>query len=270
MNYLYSMIAGIVQGLTEFLPVSSSGHLVLFHDILKFDFFDNVLFDVAMHLATLVALVVFFRKDIVRLARGFGRSLGRRDLRNDPDQRLPWLILLGTVPAVAAGYLFESFVGGALRRPGVVAVALAVVAGLLFAVEKIAVKKRTLADMTAADATVIGIAQAAALIPGVSRSGITLAAGLGRKLTRPDAARFSFLLSIPTVFGAAVKKGLEIGHASGADWAVLAVGFGAALLSGLLAIRFFMKFVGRHSLRVFAWYRLGLSALVVLWLLARG
>ncbi|MEN6559195.1 MAG: undecaprenyl-diphosphate phosphatase [Acidobacteriota bacterium] len=270
MDYLYSLLAGVIQGLTEFLPVSSSGHLVLIHDILKFDFFDNVLFDVAMHLATLVALVVYFRRDIVRLVRGFFASLSRRDLRNDPDQRLPWLILLAMVPAVAVGYLLESFIGAVLRRPAVVAAALALVAGLFFAAERFAAKTKTLAGMTAADAAAIGAAQAVAFIPGVSRSGITMAAGMGRKLTRTDAARFSFLLSIPTVFGAAVKKGLEIGAAGGADWAVLAVGFVAALASGILAIRFFMGFVGRHSLRPFAWYRLALSALVIVWLLAKG
>ena len=270
MNYLYSLFAGVIQGLTEFLPVSSSGHLVLIHDILKFDFFDNVLYDVALHLATLVALVVYFRRDIVRLLRGFGLSLARRDLRHDPDQRLPWLILLAMVPAVAAGYLLESFIGGSLRRPLVVAAALAVVAGLFFAAERFAQKKKTLAEMTAVDAAAIGVAQAVAFVPGVSRSGITLVAGLGRKLTRTDAARFSFLLSIPTVFGAGVKKGLEIGGAAGADWAVLAVGFAAALVSGVLAIRFFMTFVGRHSLRAFAWYRLALAALVIIWLLTRG
>ncbi len=270
MDYLYSVLAGVIQGLTEFLPVSSSGHLVLIHDILKFDFFDNVLYDVAMHLATLIALVVYFRRDIVRLVRGFGLSLGRRDLKNDPEQRLPWLILLAMVPAVAAGYLLESFIGGVLRRPLVVAAALALVAGLFFAAERFAEKKKTLAEMTAGDAAAIGIAQAVAFIPGVSRSGITLVAGLGRKLTRPAAARFSFLLSIPTVFGAALKKGLEIGGAAGADWGVLAVGFVAALVSGVLAIRFFMGFVGRHPIHVFAWYRLALSALVIIWLLAKG
>ncbi len=268
MDILYSALAGLIQGLTEFLPVSSSGHLVLLHDILKFDFSDNVLYDVAMHVATLVALLLFFRKDVVRLIAAFVRSLRRRDFGKDPLERLAWLLILATVPAVLVGYFLESAVGDALRRPVVVAVALAAVAVFFFVAERFAAKKRDLAGMTAADASTIGLAQALAFIPGVSRSGITLVAGLGRGFRREEAARFSFLLSIPTIFGAAVKKGLDVADWSAADLSVLAVGFFVAFLSGILAIRFFMRFVRRHPLDVFAWYRLALSAILVVWLLA--
>jgi undecaprenyl-diphosphatase len=268
MDFIYSALAGVIQGLTEFLPVSSSGHLVLVHDIFKFNFPDNIFYDVTMHVATLVALVFFFRKDVARLLGGFGRSLGRRDLVNDPEQRLAWLLILATVPAGAAGYLLETVIGNLHRQPFVVAAALAAVAGLFFAAERHAAQKKIVADMSAADAAAIGFAQALAFIPGISRSGITLVAGLGLGLKRQEAARFSFLLSIPTIFGAAVKKGLEVKDWPSAGIPVLAVGFAAALVSGILAIRFFMRFAGRHPLNVFAWYRIALSALIVLWLLA--
>lgn len=269
MNYLYAALAGIIQGLTEFLPVSSSGHLVLFHDILKFEFSDNLYFDVITHAGTLFALLLFFRADVLRLFRAGVRSLRHWEFRTDPDQRLAWFLVLATVPAAVAGDLLESFVGGPLRHPIVVATALAAGAGLFFAAERFAAKTRALASMRPAEAALIGVAQVLSLIPGVSRSGITIVAGLGLGYRREEAVRFTLLLSIPTVLGAAVKKGLEAGYGLAANIPVLAVGFIAALIAGILTIRLFMKFVGLHSLNVFAWYRLGLSVLVFLWLLAQ-
>lgn len=266
MDFLYSLLAGIVQGLTEFLPISSSGHLVIIHDIFKFEFFDNVLYDVALHLATALALAIFFRRDILVIIRGFARSLRRWDFRNDPDQRLAWLVILAAAPAVVVGLVFGSVIENTLRSPFIVAVALTVVGISFFVAEKLSAQTKVVAGMTATDALVIGTAQVLAFIPGVSRSGISLVAGLGRKLRRAEAARFSFLLSIPTIFGAAVKTGLKGGDWSGANWPVLAAGFAAALVSGILTIRYFLKFVARHPLNVFAWYRIGLSVLILLWL----
>jgi undecaprenyl-diphosphatase len=266
MDFLYSLLAGIVQGLTEFLPVSSSGHLVIIHDILKFEFFDNVLYDVGLHLATALALAIFFRREIIVIIRGFARSLRRWDFRKDPEQRLAWLVILAALPAVAVGLFFGSVIESTLRSPLIVAAALAVVGISFIVAEKLSVQKKLVAEMTPADAVVIGAAQVLAFIPGVSRSGISLVAGLGRKLRRAEAARFSFLLSIPTIIGAAVKTGLKGGDWSGANWPVLAVGFAAAFVSGILTIRYFLKFVARHQLHVFAWYRIGISLLILLWL----
>ncbi|MCX6571898.1 MAG: undecaprenyl-diphosphate phosphatase [Candidatus Aminicenantes bacterium] len=266
MDFLYSLLAGIVQGLTEFLPISSSGHLVIIHDIFKFEFFDNVLYDVGLHVATALALAIFFRREILVIIRGFARSLRRWDFRNDPEQRLAWLVILATLPAVVVGLFFGSVIEKSLRSPLIVATALAVVGISFFVAEKLSVQKKLVAEMTPADAVVIGAAQVLAFIPGVSRSGIALVAGLGRKLRRAEAARFSFLLSIPTIIGAAVKTGLKGGDWSGANWPVLAVGFAAAFVSGILTIRYFLKFVARHPLHVFAWYRIGISLLILLWL----
>lgn len=266
MDFLYSLLSGIIQGLTEFLPISSSGHLVIIHDILKFEFFDNVLYDVALHLATALALTIYFRREVLVIIRGFARSLRRWDFRNDPEQRLAWLVILAVLPAVAVGLVFGSAIETNLRNPLIVAAALGLVGISFFAAEKLSVQKKIVAEMTPGDAAVIGAAQVLAFIPGVSRSGISLVAGLGRRLRREEAARFSFLLSIPTIFGAAVKTGLKVDDWSGANWPVLAVGFGAAFVSGILTIRYFLKFVARHPLNVFAWYRIGVGLLILLWL----
>lgn len=266
MNLLYAIIAGVLQGLTEFLPVSSTGHLVVLHDILRFDAVDNALFDVAVHLGTILALLIFFRNDIVRLVRGFVTSFRRRDLKNDESQRLSWYIVVALVPAVAVGYFFQLAIEGTVRNPLVVAVALITVALLFFAAERHARQEKDLARMTAGDAAAVGTAQILAFIPGVSRSGITILAGLARKMKRAEAARFSMLLSIPTIIAAGMAKGLKIDWVR-ADWLVLLAGFVAAFVSGFLTIRLFLKFLTRYPLNVFAWYRIGLGILVALWVL---
>lgn len=266
MNVLFAVIAGVLQGLTEFLPISSTGHLVILHDILRFDAFDNALFDVAVHLGTILALLMFFRNDVVRLVRGFVDSFRRRDLKNDEAQRLSWYLVLALIPAVAVGYLFELAIEGTVRDPLVVAGALIVVALLFFVAERHAPQEKDLGRMTAGDAASIGAAQVLAFIPGVSRSGITILAGLLRRMKRAEAARFSMLLSIPTIVGAGLFKGLKIDWAR-ADWLVLVVGFTAAFASGFLTIRLFLRFLTRYPLNVFAWYRIGLGVLVVLWVL---
>jgi undecaprenyl-diphosphatase len=266
MNLLFAIAAGVLQGLTEFLPVSSTGHLVILHDILRFDAFDNALFDVAVHLGTILALLIFFRGDVIRLIRGFARSFVRRDLKNDEPQRLSWLIAVALIPAVAVGYFFQLALEGTVRNPLVVSGALIAVALLFFAAERHARQEKDLGAMTVADAAAVGVAQVLAFVPGVSRSGITILAGLSRRMKRAEAARFSMLLSIPTIVGAGLLKGLKIDWA-GADWPVLIVGFAAAFISGFLTIRLFLRFLTRYPLNVFAWYRIGLGILVALWVL---
>ncbi len=266
MNLLFAIIAGVLQGLTEFLPVSSTGHLVILHDILKFDAFDNALFDVAVHIGTILALLAFFRDDIVRLVRGFTASFGRRDLRNDEAQRLSWLIVLALVPSVVVGYFLEKTIETTMRNPLVVSGALIVVAVLFFLAERHAPQEKDLGHMKASDAAVVGAAQVLAFIPGVSRSGITILAGLIRKMKRAEAARFSMLLSIPTIIGAGLFKGLRIDWA-GADWGILFAGLAAAFITGFLTIRLFLRFLTRFPLNVFAWYRIGLGIIVALWVL---
>jgi undecaprenyl-diphosphatase len=269
MQLLNALIAGLIQGLTEFLPVSSSGHLVLFHEVFGFEFGDNVFFDVAMHAATLAALVLFFRREVVVLVRGFFRLFKRPDLKCDLEARLALLVMAGSVPVVLVGALVYPLLGSGVRSVPVVITTLSVVALVFFVAERFGRRERMMPMMTAGDALLIGAAQSVALVPGVSRSGITICAGMARRLKRDEAARFSFLISIPAVAAAVVKSSLEVESWAAVDWPVLGLGFLAALLSGLFAIRFLLRFVGRHPLHVFAWYRLALAAAALAWLALR-
>jgi undecaprenyl-diphosphatase len=261
-DYLAAAVFGVVQGLTEFLPVSSSGHLVLLHRYLAMPVADDLVFDVALHFATLLAVTWFFRRDIVRIAAAvIGGGKG-----SEGEARLGWFLICATAPAAAAGAFFGDYLQDTLRSPAVVAVMLVAV-GLLFLVAERAVPgEGELQDMTLPRALFVGLAQSLALVPGTSRSGITIVAGMAAGLAREAAVRFSFLLSIPIVFAATAAKapsalaaGLE-----GEGMALLAVAFACSLVSGLLAIRFLVRFSARRSLRVFAWYRFALAALVLL------
>lgn len=263
-------VAGLIQGLTEFLPISSSGHLVVLHDFLNFNLPDDVAFDVVLHLGTLGALVLFFYRDIVRYAVALLHSFGAWQLRQNLDQRLAWYLLIGTAPAALVGFVWEDTIVFVFRSSALVAVMLIVFGVVLYAVDRFAHQSRTLQDITLGTAVLVGFAQAVALIPGVSRSGITIIAGLTQKLNRESAARFSFLLSIPIVFGAGCKKALDMasaGSLGGADMLLLTVGFFTALISGYACIKYFLRFLQNHSLAIFAYYRiaLGLVILVVLW-----
>lgn len=267
MDYIYSIAAGLIQGLTEFLPISSSAHLFFFHEIFGFDFADNLFFDVSLHVATLTALVIYFRRDISVVISSVLRFLSRPDLKNDREQRLSFLMLIGSLPILILGFFFYRFIETTLRAVEVALPALFLVSLVFFLAEKVSSRSKTLDNMTTADAVIIGAAQALALIPGFSRSGITVCAGLFRKLNRAQAARFSFLISIPAVFGAAVKSAMKIKNVASVDWLVLACGFLAAMASGLLAIGFFLRFVERHPLHLFAWYRIALSAVLLAYFL---
>lgn len=266
MQFLNAAIAGLIQGLTEFLPVSSSGHLVLFHEVFGFRLADDLFFDVAMHAATLCALVLFFRKEVAALVRGFFRLFKRPDLGRDLEARLALLVIAGSVPVVLAGAFIYPMFGPGLRSVAVVMTTLAAVALVFFIAERFGRREKSMADLSAWDAVLIGAAQSLALVPGVSRSGITICAGMGRRLKREEAARFSFLVSIPSVAAAVIKSSLEVPGWASVDWPVLGLGFLAALLSGLFAIRLLLRFVGRHPLNVFAWYRLALATAALAWL----
>lgn len=271
MLFIYSIILGIIQGLTEFLPISSSGHLVLAHDLFNFGFIDNLSFDVALHLGTLLALVLFFWRDIYKYIIAFFQSLGKWDLKNNFGQRMAWFILVGSIPAGIAGFLMENWVETVLRNPWLVVLMLAGVAVLFIIFEKVFQKTKDLSAMGWKEVLVIGFAQILALAPGVSRSGITILAGLSQNLKREEAARFSFLLAIPVVFGAGLKKIFDLASAglTGEDWLVLVFGFLAAGIVGFLTIKFLLKYLASHRLNVFAYYRFLLAAVVILWLVLR-
>ena len=266
MEIVNSIILGIIQGLTEFWPISSSGHLVAAHQIFSINFASELGFDVALHLGTLLALVVFFYKDIAKYILAFSRSLANWNLKNDLDQRLSWYILVGTLPAGIAGYFVADLAETAFRNLWLIASLLIIIGLLFFIMEKYSAKVKDLDQLSWQGSFLIGMAQAIALIPGVSRSGITIVTGLFLGLKRQVAARYSFLLSIPIVFGAGLKKIYDLAKIglSSHQWGLMAVGFFVSALVGYLAIRFLLKFLANHTLKVFGYYRIALGIIIIL------
>jgi undecaprenyl-diphosphatase len=269
MNYTYSIIAGIIQGLTEFLPISSSGHFVVFHDLFNFEIIDSLSFDVILHLGTLVALLLFFFPAVIKYSKAFFRSLIEWDLKNDSDQYLAWLILVSIIPAGVVGYLFENQIENVFRQIEMVAWLMLIFGIILFLADKYAVQSKTINQLTLKNSLIIGLLQILALWPGVSRSAITIIAGLNQKLKRRDAAEFSFLISLPLVFAAGVKKSIDLISGPALDQSeimVLSVGFLTSVVVGYLCIKYFLQFLQRHSLKVFAYYRIILGVIILLFL----
>lgn len=267
MNIIISILLGIVQGLTEFLPVSSSGHLVFLHDVLSLESIDDLTFDVALHFGTLIALVIFFYKDIIRYLRAFLKSFVKWNLKNDQDQKIAWLILFSMVPAALVGFFFEDIIKNIFRSPLSVAIILIFVSFLFFIAEKYSRKQKTLASLNWLKVLIIGLAQAVALIPGVSRSGITIIVGLGYNLKRETAARFSFLMSIPIVFAAAMKKFYDASLlAVGDSILIYFLGFLSSAIIGYFCIKYFLQFVKKYSLNWFAYYRIILGLIILIYI----
>ncbi len=271
MNYFFAIIAGAIQGLTEFIPVSSSAHLMIFHDLFKFNLPDNLSFDAVLHLGTFTALLAFFWREIWNLIKGFFSSLTNWNLKNDINQRLAWLVIIGSIPAGVIGFAINDFIDKQLHSGklaiAVSALALLIVAVLFWLVEKYAKQIKDLKAIGWKESLVCGLAQTVALIPGVSRSGITIIAGMGQKLKREEAAKFSFLLSMPVIFGAGAKSLLKLQINQDVNSQVLILGFLSSLAFGYLAVKYFLKYVSDHSLSVFAWYRVILAAALVFWLI---
>jgi len=274
-DLLKAAILGIVQGLTEFLPVSSTGHLVLLEEGLDVsqDKF-GLTFDAAIHLGTLLAILVYFWTTVVRLLKGWLGSIRARRWDCDADARLAWLIVIGTVPAALIGFFFENTVEEKLRDPAWVATMLILFSGALVLAEVWGKKRLQASQLGAPGALLVGLAQAVALIPGVSRSGITMSAGMLAKLDRQQAAVFAFLLSGPIVAGAGLKqlydvaKEIRDGRLGWNDLGFFAVGFILAAATGYLTIRFLLAFLRDHSLYPFVVYRVlvGAMLLAVVWL----
>jgi undecaprenyl-diphosphatase len=251
---LQIVVLALVQGLTEILPISSSAHLALVPHI--FNWPDQGLsFDVALHIGTAIAIIAYFRADLARMTTAWFGSIAQRKL--DTDSRLMWGVLLGTIPAGLAGLLIADFVETELRSPRFIACTLIGFALLLWLADVRGARKREVASIGIRDAIIIGIAQAIALMPGVSRSGITMTAGLALGLTRQAAARFSFLLSLPIVLLAGTLRMAQLAVSpEPAHWPTLIL---ASALSGIitfLCIHFFLKFLARAGMLPFVIYRL--------------
>jgi undecaprenyl-diphosphatase len=263
-------LLGAVQGLTEFLPVSSSGHLILARAFFGWDpgrF--GLAFDVACHVGTLLAVVAFFRADILRLALAAPGALAGRD---GGWERMGRMIVVGTIPVVIIGVLFADAIETTLRSPAVVAVALAVGAIGLIVAEWAGAKRRGDETIGYGEAFAIGVAQASALVPGISRSGATLTIAMLLGLRRESAARFVFLLSLPAVLAAAIKETMEVAKmgVEGLPVAVFVVGLVVSGIVGYLTVKFFIRYLAGHTLHGFAVYRLALAGITFAWLATRG
>jgi undecaprenyl-diphosphatase len=269
-----SLVIGILQGLTEFLPISSSAHLIVVPRMLGWDdpFLNSASFDVMLHAGTLVALLLYFWADLWRLLGAWLASLRDRRIGDDPDRRLAWLVLITTIPGALLGAGLESFFDTYFRdHLALVGVFLATGAAILWLAERSGRRDRDLSRMRVGDAVLIGAAQALALFPGISRSGITIAAGLFAGLEREAAARFSFLMGTPIIAGAALWKARELlsGGIASSDVAPLLVGMLGAVVAGLLAIRFLLAYLRGHSTTPFIVYRVVAAAAVFVFVLSR-
>jgi undecaprenyl-diphosphatase len=270
-----ALVMGLVQGLTEFLPVSSSGHLIVVPQLLGWTdpFIDSLAFSVMLHMATLAALLIYFRADWYRLVPAGLAVLRDRSFRGDPDRRLAWLLLVSTIPAVIAGVLLNDLIETGFRAYQLVAVTLVVGAAILWVADRTGRRALTMDGLTVRSALGIGVAQALALVPGISRSGISIAAGLFAGLDRESAARYSFLMATPITAGAGIweLRKLLAGEAGVAvDPATLLVGMAAALVAGLAAISMLLRYLRTRPTTVFVLYRIVLSAAIVLFWLGLG
>jgi undecaprenyl-diphosphatase len=255
MDYLAASVLGVVQGISEFLPISSSGHLVLLHEALNFTTGSDLAFDVALHAGTLLAILIYFAKDIIQY---FQR--GRKFLV---------AVAISCLPAGLAGVVFEDLIDTYLRSAWIVVTMLAVISGVFFLVEKYYRPRLTLDHLSLGQAFLIGCAQVLSLVPGTSRSGITMSAGMSLGLDRAAAARFSFIMTIPLLFAVIGKKGLDMIdlQLTTTDYAVMAVGIAVSAITGAIVIKYLLVWLRHHTLKPFAWYRLGLALVVSLVLL---
>lgn len=257
--FLQSLVLGTLQGLTEFLPISSSAHLVLTPWLLGWKD-PGATFDVALHIGTFFALSIYFWKDWLSILINWKKPLF-------------WLILAACIPAAFFGYRYEVYFETVFRNPAIIAALLIGMGLLMLASERWSEKKRTLDSLTLADALFIGFFQVLALMPGVSRSGITITAGLFAGFKREDSARFSFLLSMPIVAGAALLKTREIVKSGipEADIIPFLIGIFFAVVTGVLTIKYLLKFLKNHSLKVFVWYRFLFGILILaFWFIRRS
>ena len=277
MSFIEAIILGLVQGLTEFLPISSSAHLRIVGEFLPSATDPGATFTAITQLGTEAAVIIYFRMDIARIIGRWFRSFGSHGgshsegiPKGDPDVRLGWLIIIGTIPIVLVGYFLQEYIRDALRSLWITAIVLIVFGLLLGLADLLGRRTKKLENLTYRDGVLVGLAQMLALVPGVSRSGASTSAGLALGYTRPAAARFSFLLAIPAVFGSGLYELVHsFGEKQGAyGYAETAVATVVAFGVGFAVIAFLMKYISTHSFLPFVIYRVLLGgALIVLLLL---
>lgn len=263
MDIIQAIILGIVQGATEFLPISSSAHLVIVSYLIGVNYSD-LAFDTLLHIATLVAVIGYFRVEVVDILKGFFSSLldipqgtFSDGIKNDPIKRLSWFIIIGSIPAGLMGVFFKDFFEGLFNNLPAVGSLLIVTGFILWGSEIIYgrfSRKRVFDNMNLADVLLVGFAQGCAIMPGISRSGATIATGLSLGFEREFMARYSFLLSIPAIFGASLVQLKDIMGGFHFETQSFTLGFIAATVSGYLAIKYFLKFIKTKNLVLFSWY----------------
>lgn len=262
MDIFDSVVLGLVQGITEFLPISSSGHLILVRDFLSIDATNALAYDAILHLATTVSVIIYFWSDLWVLIQAMLRKLGRLPV-NEKDLTLFYALLLGTIPAVVLGVALESVFDKNAQSTGLVAIMLFIASVFFMYVEWRYYLRPVHGAITAKRGFLVGLFQALALLPGFSRSGSTIAGGMLLGMSRYEASRFSFLLAIPITLGIGCKKFIDLLQAGGiVDWGVILVGAAVAAVTAFIVIHFFLAFIRRYTLWPFIWYSVILSALV--------
>jgi undecaprenyl-diphosphatase len=262
MDAFQAIVLGIVQGLTEFLPISSTGHLRIVPAFLGWED-PGAAFTAVTQLGTMAAVLLYFREDLWRIATTWARSLREPELRSSLDARMGWYIGLGTIPIAIFGFAFKDQIEEGARSLYLIGCTLIVLGLLLLLAEKVATHERPLGRITRRDAIVIGFAQALALVPGVSRSGATLTAGLFLGFDRTSAARYSFLLSVPAVVLSGLFELRKIGDEGGAGFVPTAIGTVLAFIVGYASIAFLLRWLTSHSTAIFVVYRVLLGTLVI-------
>jgi undecaprenyl-diphosphatase len=268
MNLFDALLLGIVEGLTEFLPVSSTGHLTIVEKLLGLQLDDPgvTAFTALIQVGAIAAVLVYFRRDIIGLAAAWFRGLARSSERTDPAYRLAWYVIAGSIPIGIVGFLARDLISGRLRNLWVVAAGLVVWSAFMFLAERVGRQTRSESDLRLVDAVVIGVVQCIALVPGVSRSGATITTGLFRNLDRVTATRLSFFLSIPALVAAGVYEAVTEGSGISASvgWGPTLVATVVSFLVAYAAIAWLLRLVARHSISVFIPYRLLLAAVLVI------
>jgi undecaprenyl-diphosphatase len=266
MNFFYALLLGIVEGVTEFLPVSSTGHLTIVEKLLglKVDDAGVTAFTAIIQVGAIIAVIIFFRRDIGRLIAAWVRGLANPSERSHPDYRMAWFVIIGSIPIGIVGFLGKDLVTGSLRNLWVVVVSLVGWSVVMWAAEKVGRQTRPESATTLKDVLVIGLMQCIALVPGVSRSGTTISAGLFRDLDRVSATRLSFFLSIPALTAAGAYEGLTQAKAISASvgWAPTILATLVSLVVAYASIAWLLRLVAHHSLVVFISYRVGLAVVV--------
>jgi len=267
MSYFDAIILGIIQGITEFLPISSTGHLILIREFFNIDFTNSLAIDATLHFATALAVILYFREDIVRLLKSLLFFVQRKPVDKD-DSVLILAILIGTIPAVFLGLLLESSIESVFRTPERVAWVLIIGSVLFVIAEKVHAHFLLKTDVSVKRGLIIGLFQALALFPGMSRSGATISGGMLLGLSREGAARFAFLLSIPIILGAGSKKMLELGTLNLPlnEWFVILIACVTAFVFGIFSIHYLLKFLRKYSLMPFVYYRVALALIVFLFI----